>query len=154
MWVTKLLISPVKIFCPKTTKFGPKLAFSVNLGQAMQALLAVPFWWVHWWLWRAGCISQDTYLLYRTLLKLLKRGFVFMSYHSCSWKEGFCSDNISLKSAVAPLRDFVVCQAQSSLFNRIKELFYVQRSDLKTIVFIVFVNFILRRNISFDRSIQ
>ena len=39
MWVTKLLISPVKkrIFCPKTTKFGPKLAFLVNLVQAMQA---------------------------------------------------------------------------------------------------------------------
>ena len=39
MWVTKLLISPVKkrIFCPKTTKFGPKLALLVNLGQAMQA---------------------------------------------------------------------------------------------------------------------
>ena len=29
MWVPKLLLSPVKIriFCPKTTKFGPKLAF-------------------------------------------------------------------------------------------------------------------------------
>ena len=29
MWVTKLLISQVKKrnFCPKTTKFGPKLAF-------------------------------------------------------------------------------------------------------------------------------
>ena len=39
MWVTKLLISPVKkrIFCPKTTKLGPKLAFLVDLGQAMQA---------------------------------------------------------------------------------------------------------------------
>ena len=66
MWVTKLLISPVKkrIFCPKTTKFGPKLAFLVNLGQAMQAY-SVPCWWVGWWLWRAGCISQDTYLLYQ-----------------------------------------------------------------------------------------
>ena len=65
MWVTKLLISPVKkrIFCPKTTKFGPKLAFLVKLGQAMQAY-SVPCWWVGWWLWRAGCISQDTYLLY------------------------------------------------------------------------------------------
>ena len=65
MWVTKLLISPVKkrIFCPKTTKFGPKLAVLVNLGQAMQAYL-VPCWWVSWRLWRAGCISQDTYLLY------------------------------------------------------------------------------------------
>ena len=39
MWVTKLLISSVeiRIFWPKTTKFGPKLAFLVNLGQAMQA---------------------------------------------------------------------------------------------------------------------
>ena len=65
MQVTKLLISPVKkkIFCPKTTKFGPKLAFLVNLGQAMQPY-SVPCWWVGWWLWRAGCISQDTYLLY------------------------------------------------------------------------------------------
>ena len=41
MWVTKLLISPVKkrIFCPKTTKFGPKLAFLVILGQALPAHL-------------------------------------------------------------------------------------------------------------------
>ena len=32
----------------------------------VQALLAhlVPCWWVGWWFWRAGCISQDTYLLY------------------------------------------------------------------------------------------
>ena len=29
----------------------------------MQAY-SVPWWWVGWWLWRAGCISQDTYLLY------------------------------------------------------------------------------------------
>ena len=38
MWVTKLMISPEKkrIFCPKTTKFGPKLAFLVDMGQAMQ----------------------------------------------------------------------------------------------------------------------
>ena len=65
MLVTKLLISPVKkrIFCPKTTKFGPKLAFLVDMGLAMQVFL-VPCWLVGWWLWRAGCISQDTYLLY------------------------------------------------------------------------------------------
>ena len=39
MWVTKLLISSVKkrIFCPKMTKFGPKLAFLVKLGQATLA---------------------------------------------------------------------------------------------------------------------
>ena len=29
----------------------------------MQAY-SLPCWWVGWWLWRAGCISQDTYLLY------------------------------------------------------------------------------------------
>ena len=53
MWVTKLLIFPVEIrmFCPKTTKFGPKLAFLVNLGQAMQAF-SVPCWWVGWF---GGC---------------------------------------------------------------------------------------------------
>ena len=34
MWVPKLLLSPVntRIFCPKTTKFCPKLAFLVILG--------------------------------------------------------------------------------------------------------------------------
>ena len=65
MWVTKLLIFPVeiRIYCFKTTKFGQKLAFLVNLGEAMQAY-SVPCWLVGWWLWRAGCISQDTYLLY------------------------------------------------------------------------------------------
>ena len=62
---TKLLISPLKIriFCPTTTKFGPKLAFLFILGQALSAHL-VPCWWVGWWFWCAGCISQDTYVLY------------------------------------------------------------------------------------------
>ena len=65
MWVTKLLISPVKIriFCPKMTKFGPKLAFLVILGQVFPAHL-VPWWWVGWWLRRAGCISQDFIIKY------------------------------------------------------------------------------------------
>ena len=46
MWVTKLLIFPVenRIFSPKTTKFGPKLAFLVNLGRAMQAY-SMPCCW-------------------------------------------------------------------------------------------------------------
>ena len=60
MWVTKLLISPVKkgFFAQKPPNlariwhFWPLLAHSV------------PCWWVGWWLWRAGRISQDTYLLY------------------------------------------------------------------------------------------
>ena len=46
MWVTKLLISPVKkrIFCPKTTKFGPKLAFlfiAGSFGAQLVGLLVV-----------------------------------------------------------------------------------------------------------------
>ena len=41
MWGTKLLISPVKIriFCPRTTKFGPKLAFLPGLAGSFGALL-------------------------------------------------------------------------------------------------------------------
>ena len=41
MWVTKILISPVKkkVFCPKTTKFGLKMAFLFILGQALPAHL-------------------------------------------------------------------------------------------------------------------
>ena len=29
----------------------------------------VPYWLVGWWLWRADCNSQDTYLLYITVAK-------------------------------------------------------------------------------------
>ena len=70
MWVTKLLISPVKkrIFCPKTTKFGIFGQFGPGHAGLFNALL-----WVGWWLWRAGCISQDTYLLYIILDELAKK---------------------------------------------------------------------------------
>ena len=70
MWVRKLLISPVKKrdFSPKATELGPKLAVLVILAQAMQAY-SVPCWWVGCWLWRAGCISQDTYSFYVFALK-------------------------------------------------------------------------------------
>ena len=61
MLVPKPLLTPLKIriFGPKTAKIGQKYAFLVILGKALPAHL-VPCWW----LWRAGCISQDTYLLY------------------------------------------------------------------------------------------
>ena len=72
--------SKKKDFCPKTTKFGPKLAILVNLGHAMQAYL-VPCWCVGWWLWRAGCISQNTYLLYRYEVK--PAGESFMAFANC-----------------------------------------------------------------------
>ena len=82
MWVTKRLISPVKIrvFCPKTTKLGLKLAFLFILGQALPAHL-VPCWWVGWWWWRAGCISQDTYLLYLGIIP--KKNSFFYCFLNC-----------------------------------------------------------------------
>ena len=41
MWIPKLLISPVKIrfFCPKTSKFDPKIAFLPGLTGLFGALL-------------------------------------------------------------------------------------------------------------------
>ena len=65
MWVTKLLISPVKkrIFLSKNDQIWPKIGIFVSFGPgdagSFGALLMIG-----WWLWRAGCISQDTYLLF------------------------------------------------------------------------------------------
>ena len=55
MWVTKLLISPVKkrIFCPKTTKFSPKLAF-LSIADSFGALL------VGWLVVVARAVSRKT----------------------------------------------------------------------------------------------
>ena len=69
-------------FCPKTTKFGPKLAFLFILGQALPAHL-VPCWWVGWWLWRAGCILQDTYLLSIECFWLVFKKSVFCKVARC-----------------------------------------------------------------------
>ena len=59
MWVTKLLISPVKkrIFCQKKVQIWPQNGIFVHFGQGLAGSFG-------WWMWRAGCISQDTYLLY------------------------------------------------------------------------------------------
>ena len=65
MWVTKLLSSPVKkmIFCPKTTKFSPKLAF-LSIAGSFGALLA------GWLVVLARAVSRKTpiyfILLYST----------------------------------------------------------------------------------------
>ena len=65
MWVTKHLISPVKIriFCPKTTNIGPEIGIFVHFGPGLVgsfgALLVDCLVVV-----ARGCISQDTYLLY------------------------------------------------------------------------------------------
>ena len=113
MQVPKHLLSPVKIriFCPKKSKFGPNLAFLVNLRQVMQAY-SMPCWWVGWCLWRAGCISQDTYLLYfltaDLIFSVMKRDGVWsrvpelMSPKHFQCCSAFCkilrhSPNISIK---------------------------------------------------------
>ena len=60
-WVPKLLRPPLKIriFGPKAVTFAPKYAF---LGTKRPCRF---IWYpVAWWLWRAGCISQDAYSLY------------------------------------------------------------------------------------------
>ena len=113
MWVTKLLISQVKkrIFCPK-------LAFLVNLGQAMQAY-SVLCWWVGWWLWRAGCISQDTYLLYMISLSLWHTTFLKSPIHPCfahylSIIPYFSPSNISLSPYLQTLQ--FLCLSNHSLF--------------------------------------
>ena len=63
MWVTKLLISPVKkgFFAQKR----PNLARNWHFWPLLAHL--VPSWWVGWWLWRTGCISQEAYLLYLSI---------------------------------------------------------------------------------------
>ena len=73
MWVTKLLISPVKkgFFAQKP----PNLAWIWHFWPLLAH--SVPYWWVGWWLWRAGCISQDTYLLYYFDKKQLSRSLPY-----------------------------------------------------------------------------
>merc|ERR1712223_2354985 len=59
MWVTKLLTSPVKIriFCPKTSKFGPKLAL-LSIAGSFGALL------VGWLVVVARAVSRKTPIYY------------------------------------------------------------------------------------------
>ena len=74
--------SKKRIFCPKTTKFGPKLAFLDNLGQAMQAY-SVPCWWVGWWLWRGLYLARHLF----TLFFISSKPIIAMHYHSCTIAE-------------------------------------------------------------------
>ena len=65
MWVTKLLISQVKKkdFLPQNDQIWPKIGIFGQFGPGHAGLFNALLW-VGWWLWRVGCISQDTYLLY------------------------------------------------------------------------------------------
>ena len=69
MWVTKLLISQVKKkdFLPQNDQIWPKIGIFGQFGPGHAGLFNALLW-VGWWLWRAGCISQDTYLLYLSYL--------------------------------------------------------------------------------------
>ena len=64
MWGTKLLSSPVKkmIFCPKTTKFSPKLAF-VSIAGSFGALL------VGWLVVVVRAVSRKTPIYFITMHK-------------------------------------------------------------------------------------
>ena len=66
-WVPKLLLPPAKIRIfgkKKKAKFAPIYAF-------LGTYRPCRFIWcpVGWWLWRTGCISQDTSLLYLVNVK-------------------------------------------------------------------------------------
>ena len=58
-WVFRYVGNKTFDFSRKNQDFCPKLAFLFILGQALLDHL-VPCWWIGWWLWRAGWISQDT----------------------------------------------------------------------------------------------
>ena len=66
MWVAKLLISPVKIgnFCPRTTQFGPKLAFS-SIAGSFGALL------VGWLVVVVRAVSRKTPIYFIDFTNLL-----------------------------------------------------------------------------------
>ena len=77
MWVTKLLISPVKkrIFCPKTTKFGIFGQFGPGHAGLFGALLVV--------------VAHGLYLA-RHLFTLFRCNYISMNYFlqkllSCIW---------------------------------------------------------------------
>ena len=78
MWVPKLLISPViiRIFCPKTTKFGPNLAF-LSIAGSFGALL------VGWLVVVARAVSRKTpiYFIYFTFACRMFFNFQLFSPH-------------------------------------------------------------------------
>ena len=86
MWVTKLLISPVKkrILCPKTTKFSPKLAL-LSIAGSFGALL------VGWLVVVARAVSRKTPIYFmvspsqrflQSQLKLKVKKYLHTSTHS------------------------------------------------------------------------
>ena len=75
MWVTKLLISPVKkrIFCPKTTKFSPKLAF-LSIAGSFGAVL------VGWLVVVARAVSRKTPIYFIKDIDIVRSLPIYLSY--------------------------------------------------------------------------
>ena len=76
--------SKKKDFLPKNDQIWPNIGIFGQFWLAMQAY-TVPCWWVGWWSWRAGCISQDTYLHYVITPKsqCKKSAFISLTIPSC-----------------------------------------------------------------------
>ena len=59
--------SKKKDFLPQNDQIWPKIGIFGQFGPGHAGLFNALLW-VGWWLWRAGCISQDTYLLYHNII--------------------------------------------------------------------------------------
>ena len=93
-----------------TTQFCSKISFLVIFCQALPAHL-VPCWWVSWWFRRAGCISQDTYLLYCT------------SFHETTYKgTNTCGCGLC--------RFMQICTNAVAFFRIIRILIYAVYADM------------------------
>ena len=116
---------------------GSSIAPQVMPPWAMQAYL-LPCWWVVWWLWRAGCISQDTYLLYCVIVIVNKEyqpGYVrhkHVKVHRWLWcwqeqthfltlSESFIAQHVFLlytfSIKVVPAKSYIMNNQISHLFS-------------------------------------
>ena len=69
---------------PQNDQIWPKIGIFSQFGPGPAGLFNALLW-VGWWLWRAGCISQDTYLLYdflKTVYAFLRIGYLYV-YPQC-----------------------------------------------------------------------
>ena len=123
MWVTKLLISPLKIriCCLRTTKFDPKMASLFILGQALPAHL-VPCWWVGWWFW----YHHPSLTLALTLININKDKKSNIRLDPMKMKQecAFCFDLDPLKCTSLPLThiSFEKCINRAATLLKIVEL--------------------------------
>ena len=78
--------SKKKDFLPKKDQIWPKIGIFGQFGPGHAGLYNALLW-VGCWLWRAGCISQDTYLLYNILA--IFRFFIFYIFIMIYFSPGF-----------------------------------------------------------------